>query len=259
MQEPRTAAPWRLGAVWPDVPTHSAQFLRTSRRFDSEGQAKDRGNGFPSTKDRENAEQLRRLTPPGSAVCSPVGIPLSTGWSTVSVFGSLPPPRRPARPTAVVDGDADERAGPRRATCAACGGSHGIRPTSPRSCGRMRTPASAPPATSTSSPSRATRRRSGLSFAGALAPTSGCAVEAGPDVLQDRSSSSARSPDLSYQRVPPGYRSPYSHTHKKQEGMYVPARERADRAQRRDPRAQRVGRSARPAGTRRGCESGPRA
>ena len=53
---------------------------------------------------------------------------------------------------------------------------------------------------------------------------------------------------LSYQRVPPGYRFPYGHTHMKQEEVYVsPARERADEARRRDRRAQGMGRSPGPA------------
>ncbi len=52
---------------------------------------------------------------------------------------------------------------------------------------------------------------------------------------------------LSYQRVPPGYRFPYGHTHKTQEEVYVgPARERADEARRRDRRAFGMGRGARP-------------
>ena len=40
---------------------------------------------------------------------------------------------------------------------------------------------------------------------------------------------------LSDQRVPPGYRFPYGHTHKKQRGgVRGPARERADEGRRRD-------------------------
>ena len=67
---------------------------------------------------------------------------------------------------------------------------------------------------------------------------------------------------LSYQRVPPGYRFPYGHTHKKQEEVYVVfARKRADEGRRRDRRGQGMGRGARP--TRnvarlRGRVAGPR-
>ncbi len=53
---------------------------------------------------------------------------------------------------------------------------------------------------------------------------------------------------LGYQRVPPGYRFPYGHTHKQQEEVYVVLRrERADEARRRDRRAQGMGRGACPA------------
>ena len=64
---------------------------------------------------------------------------------------------------------------------------------------------------------------------------------------------------LSYQRVPPGYRFPYGHTHKKQEEVYVgPARERADEVddeivELKEWDAVRV-----PPGTWRGYEAGPK-
>jgi hypothetical protein len=43
---------------------------------------------------------------------------------------------------------------------------------------------------------------------------------------------------LSYQRVPPGYRFPYGHTHKGKRAVRNRAWERADEARRRDRRAQ---------------------
>ena len=67
---------------------------------------------------------------------------------------------------------------------------------------------------------------------------------------------------LSYQRVPPGYRFPYGHTHMKQEEVYVVLRGSGRmKARRRDRRAQGMGRSPGPArhvARLRGRARGPR-
>ena len=64
---------------------------------------------------------------------------------------------------------------------------------------------------------------------------------------------------LSYQRVPPGYRFPYGHTHKKQEEVFVVLR--GSGRMKLDRRAPGVGRGARPAryvAWLRGRAGGPR-